>query len=303
MDWARLEQLRRLFLSEPQTGGISDYWSDRELLKLYDETLAQRILWKWRAVWQELSARSWSPTIGTIGDWGCGTGIAVRGLMESPFGATLHQAQIHLLDRSPLAMSYAAEQICTLQPSAMIQTVSGTLPEVDLLLVSHVSNELNAHGRSALLKVAKAAKYVVMVEPGTSAASQFLIELRTMLKKQFRIVAPCSHQNDCPIAQAKGRDWCHQFATAPPSVFHDPFWSEFSRALKVDLRSVPLSYLVLERGDSTDGPMRLGTKVGATRRLKYGQQVLVCSSSGELKPTEAAKLKSLEHSLWSVLDG
>src|ERR671925_1342359 len=79
-DWAALDRLRDTFLAGERGGAT--YWTSRSDLENYDFTFAQRIAWKWDAVLRELKLRGWSPPSETLLDWGCGSGIAGRRVIE-----------------------------------------------------------------------------------------------------------------------------------------------------------------------------------------------------------------------------
>ena len=105
LDWPALDRLREMFLAgQPGTGS---YWNSHVDLANYDFTYAQRIGWKWDAVLRELKQRGWTPPSGPLLDWGCGSGIAGRRVLEF-FGAEMF-ARLRLFDHSTLAMEFAAE--------------------------------------------------------------------------------------------------------------------------------------------------------------------------------------------------
>jgi hypothetical protein len=85
------------------------------------------------------------------------------------------------------------------------------------------------------------------------------------------------HQQACGIAGT--RHWCHHFATPPREVFRDGNWARFARLAGVDLRSLPLSYLVLDRRPvpSTAANVRL---IGAPRLHKGYALLLGCEEGG-----------------------
>ena len=84
LDWPALDRLREGFLSG--TAGAADYWRSASDVASYDLTYAQRIGWKWDAVLAALALRGWKPPAGPLVDWGCGSGIAHRCVLEA-FGA------------------------------------------------------------------------------------------------------------------------------------------------------------------------------------------------------------------------
>lgn len=249
VDWPALKRLREGFL----TGLRDDYWRSERDLESYDATFGQRIRWKWDYVLRELKRRGWSAPPGNVLDWGCGSGIA-----GEAFGAT------HVWDRSRLAMTFAARKL-----NAKI----GIPDEIGTLLVSHVLTET-----SPPLELAGKATAVIWVEPGTFEASRMLIAVREELRRQFNIVAPCTHQATCGmLAAGNERHWCHFFAPSPPEIFRDGEWARFAKLAGIDLRSLPVSYLVLDKR-----PVRSGgaQEIGRPRLYKAHALVLTCDESG-----------------------
>ncbi|MFJ1600737.1 small ribosomal subunit Rsm22 family protein [Streptomyces sp. NPDC088261] len=94
------------------------------------------------------------------------------------------------------------------------------LPDTDLITVSYVLNELTGRDRSALVAdVARAARAVVIVEPGTPDGYLRIIEARRQLiGAGLRVAAPCPHDGACPIEP--GTDWCHFAARVARSSLH-----------------------------------------------------------------------------------
>jgi ribosomal protein RSM22 (predicted rRNA methylase) len=95
-----------------------------------------------------------------------------------------------------------------------------TLDDTDLVTVSYVLNELAASDRAALVDAAaRAARTVVIVEAGTPAGYDRVIEARDrLIAADFRIAAPCPHSAACPIVP--GTDWCHFSARVGRSSLH-----------------------------------------------------------------------------------
>ncbi|MDX3849579.1 small ribosomal subunit Rsm22 family protein [Streptomyces sp. AK02-01A] len=94
------------------------------------------------------------------------------------------------------------------------------LPESDLVTVSYVLKELAERDRGALVaEAARAARAVVVVEPGTPDGYLRIIEARDQLiAAGLRIAAPCPHSGACPIEP--GEDWCHFAARVSRSSLH-----------------------------------------------------------------------------------
>ncbi|MFF4155722.1 small ribosomal subunit Rsm22 family protein [Streptomyces sp. NPDC001678] len=95
------------------------------------------------------------------------------------------------------------------------------LPEgTDLVTVSYVLGELTEADRHAVTDAAaRAARAVVIVEPGTPEGYLRIIEARDrLIAAGFRVVAPCPHSAACPIE--RGTDWCHFSARVSRSSLH-----------------------------------------------------------------------------------
>jgi hypothetical protein len=277
IDWERLAELRAAFLAG--TAGTRDYWHSESDLASYDATLAQRIGWKWDFVLEDLARRDWSPPIGHLVDWGCGSGIAARAFLDR-FGVETART-LWFADRSVMAMRFAAARAKSKYPEAAIKTGMPVSTSNVTILVSHVLTELRPAELRSLLHLLRRATSVLWVEPGTHDASRALIRVREELRVEFHPIAPCVHCEGCGLLKAglEGH-WCHHFATPPPAVFTDPFWGRFSRLMEIDLRSVPLSYVVLDRRPRPplpDGTVRV---LGRPRVGKAEVRLLACNAAG-----------------------
>ncbi len=284
LDWAALERLRDGFLAGGAAHG--DYWQSLPDIANYDFTYAQRIGWKWDAVLAELRTRGWTPPGGAVFDWGCGSGIASRCVIEF-FGAANFKT-LRLFDRSPLAVQFAVKRAKEKFPSLAVDSVTGRVPRGDerisLLVLSHVLNELDDAGCGELLALARRADAVLWVEPGTHADSRALIAMREALRNEFRVIAPCTHQATCGLlAAGQERHWCHHFAAPPRGVLGDVNWVSFAKRAGVDLRSTPYSFLALERADLREvSPITPGWSrvLGEPRIYKGFAKIFSCQQDG-----------------------
>lgn len=275
INWKSLERLRRAFLDG--TAGARDYWRAEDDLAGYDATFARRIGWKWDWVLSELKRRGWQPPKGDLLDWGCGTGIAHRAFLDH-FGLT-DETQLWLVDRSARAVRFAAEKARAGRPALRVQTGLPGAPAV--LLLSHVLTELDEEARDRLVKLAESAMAVLWVEPGTHEASRALIAARERLLPRFHVVSPCTHKGACGmLAPGNERHWCHHFATPPPEVFTDGNWARFAKLMEIDLRSVPLSFLVLDRRTTPPLPANAHRVIGRPRVNKAEALLFTCAETG-----------------------
>lgn len=275
IDWNALQRLRRTFLEAPLAA--TDYWQSESDLASYDATFAQRIGWKWDYVLLELQRRGWSPPEGGLLDWGCGSGIASRAFLDQ-FG-TGAVRELQLWDRSALALRFAAERARAKYPGLRVSTGLAGPPAT--LLISHVLTELPPDKLEALAEFAATAQCVLWVEPGTYDASLTLIAIRERLRDRLHVIAPCPHQERCGIlAPENERHWCHHFAAPPPGVFTDRNWSVFANQMGIDLRDLPLSFLVLDRRPAPSLPAGAIRILGHPRVYKAHALLLGCDAAG-----------------------
>jgi SAM-dependent methyltransferase len=233
--WQRIHMLRQAFLNA--RGGLPDYWADDELLLAYDETLAQRIRWKWRGVWQALPHTTHLPR--TLVDLGCGTGAASREILSLAEGLF---DKVVLIDRSSRAVRFASQKIHEEFAGIKIETRISNEPY--LVLVSHILSELSDDDLNALLPLINRATAIIWVESGRHPESRRLSLIRDTLRSSHKILAPCPHQSACGMLREGQEDnWCHFRAPVPREVHHSARWREISKQLGIDLRSLPVAYL------------------------------------------------------------
>lgn len=275
-----LARLREGFLKG--SAGFEDYWKGAAELDLYERTFAQRIGWKWDAVLGELSLRGWTPPSQRLVDWGCGTGIASRRVLEhwpDHFGA------VALSDRSPQARAFALER---LRERGVGGTVRGFAPEDTdcegaVVLVSHVLSELTREQLKRALSQWKKAAALLWVESAThDNARRMVAEGReALLEVGWKVVAPCTFSGACPLLQEENeRHWCHHFARVPSEVHQDSGWRELSERLNLDLRVLPYSFVVLERVLRREQESGWSRVIGAPREFKGHLKVLACDAGG-----------------------
>jgi hypothetical protein len=157
---------------------------------------------------------------------------------------------------------------------------------ISLLVVSHVLGELDDRGREQLLRLARRAEAVLWAEPGSFQSSRDLItNFREHLRGEFHILAPCTHQAVCGLmAPENTRHWCHNFADPPAGIMGDSNWVRFAKRAGIDLRSLPYSFLALEKHSrrsenllSVSGCSRI---IGEPRHYKGHALVTSCQEDG-----------------------
>jgi hypothetical protein len=287
IDWKALDRLRQGFLGPGARaegeGPTEGYWTSARDLANYDFTYGERIGWKWDAVIDELKRRSWVPAGGVMLDWGCGSGIAGRRVIRA-FGAPAFTSLL-VWDRSPLACSFAADAAAAEFPTLRRGVARPGFLESDepigLLVVSHVLNELDPAARAQLRALALRASAVLWVEPGSREVSRDLGGWRDDLADTFEVVGPCTHRHACPILRpGQERHWCHHFAPPPPHIFVDANWMLFGRTAGIDLRSLPYSFLALDRRPAAAPPSGLSHIIGRPETFKPYVRWLNCDAEG-----------------------
>jgi hypothetical protein len=275
VNWHALQRLRTVFLEARPP--VRDYWHSETELASYDATFAQRIGWKWDFVLDELRRRGWQPPAGEILDWGCGTGVAARAFLDHH--GTHNVTRLWYWDRSALARNFAVQRARQKYPGLAVE--AGISDNPAILLLSHVLGELNPEQIESLLPLVLRATATLWVEPGTYEASLTLIAIRERLRHRLHVVAPCLHRERCGIlAPGNEPHWCHHFAPSPPEVHTDPFWGRFAHEMNIDLRSLPVSYLVLDQRPAPRAPAGSVRVLGRPRVYKPHALILACDASG-----------------------
>ncbi|MCC6822390.1 MAG: hypothetical protein IT579_16790, partial [Verrucomicrobia subdivision 3 bacterium] len=154
-------------------------------------------------------------------------------------------------------------------------------PNSKILLLSHVLPELTPEQTAELMDLTARAQCVLWVEPGTHEVSRRLIAIRERLRERFNIIAPCTHSTTCGmLTPGNERHWCHHFAAPPREIFTDGNWSRFARLTGIDLRDLPLSFLVLDQRSGPSLPAEAGRVIGHPRIYKAHALLLGCDATG-----------------------
>jgi ribosomal protein RSM22 (predicted rRNA methylase) len=105
--------------------------------------------------------------------------------------------------------------------------------------------------------------------------------VREKLRGKLFVIAPCTHQAACGmLATGNKRHWCHHFAPTPSEVFTDSDWARFARMAGIDLRSLPLSFLVMDRRQPSALPENAMRIIGKPRLYKAHAQLFGCDTTG-----------------------
>ena len=269
--WQKLRELRQFFLSA--NPNRASYWDSEQTVGLYDQTLAIRIGWRWDAVISQLRLLRWQPREKLFLDWGCGSGIASRKILD----AFPNLECAYLADLSPHAERYAAKTIREQFSSVSVRT---GIPEGEsfCLLLSHVLGELDDRSQELLASIVDRASSLIWVEGGSAVLSKKLGFWRERL--DWPVIAPCTHRQPCRMLAPENQvHWCHFFTRPPAETFMDADWSEFAKQLEIDHRTVAFSYLVLDRFAESQ-LSGFARPIGTTRVYKASAKLQLCDANG-----------------------
>ncbi|GLZ13447.1 rRNA methyltransferase [Actinomadura sp. NBRC 104425] len=146
-------------------------------------------------------------------DVGAGTGAAVWAAAE--VWPSLEETTA--LEQAPEAISFG-RRLAERADSPAVRdarwrrtVIAGPVrkPDADLVTMAYVLGELPPQVRAdAVRSLAAGSELVVLVEPGTPAGYERIVEARGLLVELgLSVVAPCPHDRACPIP--RGEDWCH----------------------------------------------------------------------------------------------
>ncbi|MFK4819836.1 small ribosomal subunit Rsm22 family protein [Ochrobactrum quorumnocens] len=145
-------------------------------------------------------------------------------------------------------------------------------PQADLVTIAYVLDELAPHDRKALVERlwASARHLFVIVEPGTPAGWQRILDARAALIEQGAyIAAPCTHQLECPLIAP---DWCHFSRRVARSRIH-----RLTKDAEVPWEDEKFIYLAATR----DRSLAASARVIAPTRVGGGKVALkLCIEDG-----------------------
>ena len=122
---------------------------------------------------------------------------------------------------------------------------------------------------------------VMILEPALRAPGRTLMRVHdeALASGAWRVLAPCTHQQDCPLLALRGDSWCHfRFGWNPP-----PFVRRVAQPLGLAKDDVAFSFLALERpapGETSKGRQateNVARVIGDAMALRGGRRgIYVC---------------------------
>ncbi|MFJ3931163.1 small ribosomal subunit Rsm22 family protein [Streptomyces sp. NPDC090029] len=165
----------------------------------------------------------WAPATHT--DIGGGTGAATWAVAEAfasapPATTVLDWARPALDLGRELALASGAPALQEVEWQCSRIGSALRIESTDLVTVSYVLKELTEADRAAVVaEAARAARAVLVVEPGTPDGYERILRAReALVAAGLTVAAPCPHSSACPIEP--GTDWCHFSARVSRSSLH-----------------------------------------------------------------------------------
>lgn len=199
-----------------------------------------------------------SPT--SILDLGAGTGAASLAVLHY----FPHMKLLTLVEQDAHALDAAKQLIQSVWSSGgrsefcqeKLGHYSYEKPQ-DLVILSYVLNELPLLEQKKILQnvLATQSSYVLILMPGTPLCFQQLLHLRQLaIDLNYSIMAPCSHQQTCPMASTPS-NWCHFAVRLARSRSHRLF-----KSADLNFEDEKFCYLLLSKAPDTSKASRIVKK-------------------------------------------
>lgn len=161
----------------------------------------------------------------TILDLGAGPGTASLAALDR-WSSINHMT---LIENHPLMINFQQSLWAAVTGNYSYELINkdldklDTLPVInfDLVILAYVLGELSPLQREKVILEGwkRANHYFVIVTPGTPYDFEYLLTVRDLLLKQeAQLVAPCPHQDRCPLSATS--DWCHFSVRLERSLSH-----------------------------------------------------------------------------------
>jgi len=181
-----------------------------------------------------------------------------------------------------------------------VQALSGA-PMTDVVMASYALTEIAPAALTGILMQLwkLTGRLLVIVEPGTVNGFKRILAYRdVLLASGAQIIAPCSHERLCPLAESAR--WCHFSERLPRSRDH-----QITKSASVPYEDEKFSYLIAGKGFA--GSMR-GRRILATPNVsKGGVSLTLCAPERTeervIGRTEKAAYKEAKRYAWGDVIG
>jgi ribosomal protein RSM22 (predicted rRNA methylase) len=208
-------------------------------------------------------------------DIGAGPGTAAFAAMQ----AFPSLADIRLVEANAVMRALGTELLAQSDQPALRAASYGAPPDrnanaaaADLVTASYVAGEIAPAESTAFARRlwASTTQALVVIEPGTPAGYQRIIQVRSLLIAEgAHVAAPCPHDETCPLTAP---DWCHFAKRLPRSRDHLQV-----KGAEVPFEDEKFSYVVLVR----QAPIRIDARVLAPPVVTKGAvDAKLCTADG-----------------------
>lgn len=158
-------------------------------------------------------------------------------------------------------------------PVGSAQSEPKDISENDLVCLSYSFNELSESQKASLVTH----NHLLIFEPAMRNTSRELLGFRkTAIGLGHKVLAPCTHNMDCPLLEQSQKDWCFDRVHLEiPEIA-----TELYKLLPFDNAQATFSYLFLSRTLSSSAPEdpnnRIARIVGDTQKEKGKARTMIC---------------------------
>ena len=230
----------------------------------------------------------------TLLDAGCGPGTgswAARETWSALKDITWLDASAPFLE---LAKRLAGDDLVA--TSIRGDLTGGPFSTADLVLASYALAEVPASAQAQVVaQLWDAAEgMLAIVEPGTPAGYDRLLSARdTLIAAGAEILAPCPHQQACPLAAP---DWCHFSVRLPRSRDH-----KLAKGADAPFEDEKYAYLLAAR-PGVAAAARTPRVLARPKVGKPGIDLKLCTEAGELERRFVARRDKPAHAVARRLD-
>ena len=243
-------------------------------------------------------------------DVGAGPGnasLACADFFAEHFAKT--KLEITALEQSRTIASDARALFAKLNKSALHKfkaiaehATAGSLSRVlrqkqfDVIVAANIFNEFRSRDEavqfaSALLDRLHEGGLLIIIDPALQTVTRNLMELRNQLlntqagkaKSKCAVIAPCLHQNNCPMLEHNKRDWCHFYIEWDcPQIIR-----ELDSLIGNRHDYLKMAYLIMQKTNTLPQAKLLNNRcarvVSSPLKSKGKTELLLCSGAGEIE--------------------
>jgi ribosomal protein RSM22 (predicted rRNA methylase) len=211
----------------------------------------------------------------TIFDFGSGCGaasLALSDLLNDHFPDV--ECKIDFFDQSEKALQLHEDFLTLPQHRkhnwTRLKKSEAAKGKYQITLLSYVLNEM-----SDSTQITQNSETQIFMEPSTQTAARRLMEMRNQfITNGLNILAPCTHNQACPLLSFSEKDWCHM--RLPVQL--PPWFDGLQKLLPMKNQTLTVSYLASSKQKSSLELTPSLRVLGATQKEKGKTKQLVCRS-------------------------